>query len=211
MLENSNNLLTGKKSLVIAFFFVFGMLCLITPTAFGETTCRPIRDWRWPGLEECTTRANIVAKPASQKMPLWCWAASLSMIYTVLGHPISQESIVRQNFGRLINLPSGPFPVTVARMNRSYTDDNGDEFTSSATQIYTMEEAQEALDNDIPLFYSTQTHATVQTELKYQQVPGGPMVIKGGRLWDPWPTKGWRKLDPDDVMKFVAAWSIEVD
>jgi len=202
---------TKKAPLIGALSVVVLLAAIGVGSVVAETTCRPIKDFRWPGLEECITKARIVSRPASQKQPLWCWAASLSMIYGALGHPISQESIVMQNFGSLQNLSSGPFSITVGRMNRTYKDDNGDTFTSSTQQIYTMDQAREALDDDIPLLYSTNAHATVQTELTYQQAPGGPMVIKGGKLWDPLPTKGWRTLDPEDVRNFEAAWAISID
>ena len=192
------------------------MLLLINAgTVSAETTCREIRDWRWPGLEECVAKVDvstIVARPPqSQQRSLWCWAASLSMIFTSQGHPISQSSIVLQNFGAFVNAPGGDFLTFESRLNRQYRDDNGNSFNSTATRIRTMEEAADALDSDIPLLYTTTHHATVQTELKYQQVPGGPKVIKGGKLWDPWPGKGWRTLNAGDVMSFIAAWSIETN
>lgn len=191
------------------------MFFLNSNTANAETNCKEIRDPRWPGLEECVVKADITTisakAPVEQKRSLWCWAASLAMIFTAQGHRISQDSIVLQNFGDFRDAPGGDFLTFQTRLNRQYRDDNGVLFTSTATRIWTMEDAENALDNDIPLLYTTTNHATVQTELKYQQAPGGPMVIKGGKLWDPWPSKGWRTLSAGDVRNFIAAWSIETD
>jgi hypothetical protein len=191
------------------------LLLLGVRSVNAETTCRDIEDPRWPGLQECVVKADVstivASPPKPQQRSLWCWAASLSMIFTAQGHRISQNSIVLQNFGALVNAPGGDFLTFQSRLNRQYRDDDGEVFTASATRIRTMEEAANALDNDIPLLYTTSTHATVQTELTYQQAPGGPMVIKGGKLWDPWPGKGWRRLDAGDVRNFIAAWSIETN
>ena len=183
--------------------------------ANAETTCRDIYDRRWPGLEECTAKIDLdtleASAPKSQQRSLWCWAASLSMIFSEQGHPISQDSIVLQNFGSFPNAPGGDFITFQTRLTRDYKDDNGDVFSATVTRIWTVQDAADALDEDIPILYTTSNHATVQTELKYQQAPGGPMVFKGGKIWDPWPGKSWRSLNFDDVQRYAAAWSIEVN
>jgi hypothetical protein len=90
-----------------------------------------------PGFIRCgywiDPERAFATPPEPQKMSLWCWAASLSMAFKLQGHPSSKESIVVQNFGTLVNAPSGPFPVTVARMNRVYIDDMGKKIESIAT------------------------------------------------------------------------------
>ena len=129
------------------------------------------------------------------------------MIYTSEGHPISQEQIVFQNFGALVNQPGGDFLEFEERLNRDYTDQNHRVFTSAATLISTPEDAADALDGNVPILYTTTHHATVQTALVFQKAPGGPVVVRGGTLWDPG-TGAVRQLSAGDVATYTAAWSI---
>jgi hypothetical protein len=68
-------------SLLFGCFAVLNLHC--------ETTCRRVFDPRFPGLEECKSHIRIETEyaraPTPQKRSLWCWAASLSMIYSELG------------------------------------------------------------------------------------------------------------------------------
>jgi len=185
--------------------------------AHARKSCTSVYNPMYPGLKQCTvsvdpdTQVAKTPEPQPQKMPFWCWAASLSMIYTDAGHPISQESIVLQNYGSLVNVPGGDFIHFEQKLNRVYTDDNGNQFRSVATLVETPEDAADALDHDLPILYTTSHHATVQTKLIYQVAPGGPVVVKGGELWDPEPGVGRRHLSGPDVTDYSAAWSIEVD
>lgn len=191
---------------------VVSIVVLASSRPASAQDCSRIFDPRWPGLQQCTVSAEpdtIEAEPPSQqKASLWCWAASLSMIFEHQGHRVSQESIVLQNFGRLVDAPGGDFLTFESRMNRTYKDDNGDAFRAAATRILTPAEAARALRDGVPLLYSTSHHATVQTELTYQVAPGYPLVVKGGRIWDPAPGVGWRLLNEYDVQNFVAAWAV---
>lgn len=189
--------------------------CLLLSTlAHAGTSCKPVPNPYYPGLQRCSVTVDVdeieANPPVPQKMPLWCWAASLAMIYTAEGHPISQESIVIQNFGKLEDAPGGSFTQFEARLNRKYKDDNGQIFTSVATRILTPAGAKDALENDLPILYTTSHHATVQLDLTYEVAPGGPVVFRGGAIWDPAPGVGTRKLSQYDVTSFVAAWSINV-
>lgn len=202
-------------SLLSTALFAVVLLTLMSsaPTAtLAKHQCVPIPDPRFPGLTECTyfiAPEQVFANPPDpQKMPLWCWAASMSMVFTLQEHPISQEAVVIQNFGSLVNASSGPFPVTEARLNGTYRDANGKVFKSTATRLMTPTDAANALKNNVPIIYSTQTHATVQLSLTLQQAPGGPVVVRGGTIWDPLPGVGLRNMGPDDVMRFVAAWAM---
>lgn len=175
--------------------------------------CGPVFHPQSPGLQQCVvdvSAAHITADvPDPKQTPLWCWAASLAMIYTEENHPITQEEIVQQNFGDdPPAITGGDMPMFVERLNRSYVDNNGNAFTSSATRILTPADAESALENDHPILYTTTKHATVQLEMRYQQTPGGPMAFKGGMIWDPEPGAGWHSLSVADVTPYRAAWSI---
>ena len=180
--------------------------------AHAQVTCHPIPNPKYPGLEECTATVNITpvfaAPPEPQKMSRWCWAASLSAIFTFEGHPISQEQIVSQNFGVPIDAAGGDSVQFAQRLNRHYVDSSGHRFVSVATRIRSIEEAVDALSKGVPILYNTTYHATVQTSLKYRHAPGGPFVARDGRIWDPAPGAGYRHLSLNDVTSFAAAWAI---
>lgn len=78
------------------------------PKVIADQQCIEIRDRRFPGLTQCnhfiSPEKAFATPPSNQKMSLWCWAASLSIAFTMQGHPISQEDIVVQNFGRLVTV-----------------------------------------------------------------------------------------------------------
>jgi hypothetical protein len=86
------------KLLHLAIGFLFALTCDQTN---GQSSCRPIyiNNMQLPSMEECTARINttlvIANPPDSMKMSLWSWAASLSLIFTAEGHPISQDQIMR--------------------------------------------------------------------------------------------------------------------
>jgi hypothetical protein len=175
----------------------------------ASESCRSIRDPRWPGLEECivTARTTSIVAAQRQKLSLWCWAAALSMIYGAQGHPISQEGIVKQNFGDLRNAPGGDFLTFEDRLNREYEDDRGDTFESTSEQIDTPEDARAALQTGIPILYTTSTHAMVQTSITYQKAPYGPVVFKRGILWDPANGRN-RIMNAADVVSYTQAWLV---
>ena len=164
------------------------------------------------GIVRCTFYIELdqfkAAPPIPQKMSLWCWAASLSMIYTMEGHPISQDEIVRQNFGQLVNAPGGEFLTFEARMNRKYVDANGKTFKSIARRVDTIPQAMTSLRENIPILYTTKSHATVQTGLVVDVSPVDNRVV-GGQIWDPQPGFGLRPLTPQDIGSYAGAWYIQ--
>jgi hypothetical protein len=187
---------------------------LLSFNCYAATSCKQLPDPKFPGLQQCVASVDIekieATPPEPQKMSLWCWAASLSAIFTAAGHPISQDNIVIQNFGKIENTSGGDFLQFEERLNRTYVDDEGNKFKSVATRVWTPNDAADALDNDFPILYTTTHHATVQLSLTYQVAPGGPTVVTGGELWDPEPGAGNRPLSRNDVQAFTAAWSIDV-
>ena len=75
-------------------------------------------------------RAYISQKPVTpiqQQTPVWCWAASLSMLFGYYGHPLNQATIVTHYFGGPIAV-SGPPWVMRDALNRTWTDDLGRTF-----------------------------------------------------------------------------------
>lgn len=201
------------RTITTLTFLAFVALLEVKP-AKAEISCHAIYDPRYPGLKECAVTANTArlqaTPPTAQQMPYWCWAASLSMIYGALGHSISQENVVLQNYHSLADAPGGDYVHFEQKLNRTYTDDSGQRFRSIATRINAPEEAAHALADDHPILYTTSDHATVQTKLVYQVAPGGPVVVKGGEIWDP--NGGMmRPLASQDVARYAGAWLIKVE
>jgi hypothetical protein len=130
-----------------------------------------------------------------QNCPLWCWAASISMIFASNGHRVPQEEIVQRTFGAMVCQPSGN-PISIARdLSQQWTDTAGDEFDSTVSAAYdawngvvtlTNEFIVDQLSDDKPLLYCNSHHAMVLVSVDYIETPYGPNVVGAGVL-DPWP------------------------
>lgn len=114
----------GGAALAIA-----ASLLLVERSAVADGSC---------GRQGCivgipTDRINRIAAitGTSQEQSEWCWAASISMLFGYYGHPVSQEQIVRQAFGQLVNMPGSPALISQA-LNREWVDTRGKHFRSSA-------------------------------------------------------------------------------
>ncbi len=170
----------------ISIFFAISFYC-----AKGQSACHITYPGELNTWEECTARINstmvIASPPESRMMSAWCWAASLSLIYTAEGHPISQKQIIDQNFDSLENVPTGDFLNFGDRLNRDYIDANGKKFTSSAMQIFSVEDAARSLSEGFPILYSSAHHAVVQTSMTYLHSFEGAFVMRSGIFWDPAP------------------------
>lgn len=140
---------------------------------------------------------------ASQRASVWCWAATLEMLFKVYGHNVSQETIVETTYGQLVNLPAVDTAQIVALTNRDWVDDDGEEFTARLVAAYdarynfgNINNAMiiEALRNEEPLVYCNQSHMMLLTALAYSPTPMGPNVYNLG-FFDPWPGRGARGPD----------------
>ncbi len=60
------------------------------------------------GRKSAVRRRVWVENPTlvQQQCPLWCWAASITMIFANLGHIINQKQIVERVFGSLVCEPA---------------------------------------------------------------------------------------------------------
>ena len=126
------------------------------------------------------------------KMSLWSWAASLSLIFTAEGHPISQDQIIRQNFSDSEEIQTSNFLKFAGRLNRDYTDANGKKFTCMSMQIFSTEDIARSLSEGFPvLFYNLNHHAVVQTSMTYYHFFSGGFRMIKGIYWDPMPGYGY--------------------
>lgn len=151
-----------------------------------------------PGVMVCRAEVNIpqlIAAINTQQCPEWCWAASISMIFSFYGHPIDQKEIVRQMFGNVVCFPAGSTLTIASALSRAWRDANGNVFRSRVVAAYDPANGINAinntiivneLQNDNPLLYCNQSHAMVNYLVDYTPTPSGPYVRAVGVV-DPWP------------------------
>lgn len=154
----------------------------------------------------------------AQQTAVWCWAASLAMLFDYYGHPVQQSRIVSRYFLAPIPVTGPPWILTQA-LNTTWTDDNGREFRvrSRITDRYTGSLFQVS-DNDVlnalaadqPVFYADATHAMILVQADYTATPFGPNVRAGWAI-DPWPLSlGFRQLQPHELLAtYLAIATVE--
>jgi hypothetical protein len=139
----------------------------------------------------------FIAKPdvIKQQCAEWCWAASASMIFSALGHPVDQKRIVERVFSGLVCRSSGS-PGTIARVLSSpWIDDSGQPFHPNVVAAYDPIDGIDAisngfmaneLDNERPILYCNKHHAMVVVDFDYTSGPAG-IVPQAAGVLDPWP------------------------
>jgi len=127
-----------------------------------------------------------------QYMSEWCWAACISMIFDYYEHPVSQERIVREAYGGIVDVPGSPQAI-LRSLNRRWIDDNKKEFkvvADSFTANYLT--AIEDLKDDEPQLIGALGHTVVLTAMTYYITPNGPDVVSA-IVRDPWPDSPSRR------------------
>jgi hypothetical protein len=142
-----------------------------------------------------------VARPERviQKCPEWCWAASASMIFAHLGHPMDQEKIVAAEFSGLVCQPAQPGRITHV-LNSPWTDDLGQQFRPHVNAGYDQLGGvntigfgsagnsfilNELMQNRM-LLYGNTHHCMAIVEADYFPTQWGP-DIRRVMVLDPWP------------------------
>jgi hypothetical protein len=182
------------------------LLCaLFASAASAKTTCRPTPQGAICRSEVDFDRFAGAYSPQMQSQ--WCWAASISMLFSYYKHPVSQETIVASLYGRLVDLPSGPGWNIASRLNRPWADASGKNFQSTLTAAFDpmagVNNINNAwlvneLDQERPFIIGTAGHAVVGTAIDYFPTPVGPNVVGVG-VFDPWPGRGARSLSPAEM------------
>ena len=196
-----------KPNRIVMFTMLLTLYVLVGREAFARTTCRPT-----PQGQLCVSQVdfNSFAQTAfqNQKMPQWCWAASISMLFSYYNHPVSQESIVQSLYHTIVNLPSGNGWNIASRVNTSWVDSRGQGFRAELTGAYDYEAGVmtvsnamlvNELDQERPVIIGTRGHAVVGTAIEYLQTPAGPYITTIG-VFDPFPGRGARNLDPREAL-----------
>jgi len=64
------------------------------------------------GVQQCEAGidSSILDVTASdrQHATQWCWAACIEAVFTYYGHPVTQERIVGDIWGGIVNMPGSP-------------------------------------------------------------------------------------------------------
>jgi hypothetical protein len=148
-------------------------------------------------------------KLIQQECPLWCWAASISMIFANLGHVIDQKQIVERVFGGLVCEPAETGRTMAYALSDKWTDVLGLTFQSKVVAAYDQMAGVNRIKNSFiidelrsnrALLYANRDHAMVVTAVEYIDKPAGPNVYRVGVL-DPFPgNKSFRSLTPLEMV-----------
>lgn len=145
-----------------------------------------------------------------QDCPLWCWAASISMIFSHYNHPVSQNRIVDTIFGKQVCTRATNSAVIVNALNTRWIDDAGKPFTSQVSALadsnigvsqLNNEQITQYLDANKPLIYCNTHHCMVLISVEYIMTSKGPDIIAAG-VMDPFPgvsLNGFRVLESPEL------------
>jgi len=196
-----------KLKRILIFTILLAFSSALATQTFAKTRCQ-----QTPQGQLCISEVdfNNFAQTAfqNQQSSQWCWAAAISMLFSYYKHPVSQQAIVQSLYGATVNLPSGPGWNIASRVNTSWVDANGQRFRAQLTGAYdydagvmTVNNAMlvNELDQDRPVIIGTRGHAVVGTAIQYYVTPAGP-YITGIGVFDPWPGRGARGLDPREML-----------
>lgn len=175
-----------RRRLILTGAAALGM-GLLSRAAKTAQTCTLSDGTRW-----CRSRlrARMHAQTTQrQNRDQWCWAASLSMIFDYYGHPMSQERIVKEIWGRIVDMPRHVDDV-MRDINRSWVDNRGQRFKASGQRltlhpVELPKLAAQALAENRPLIVGTLGHATVLTEMRWSIDADGQLFVSDIIVSDP--------------------------
>jgi len=181
--------------------FVFGLVIGGAATWVGAARAESVCSEPGPdGGQQCTAGVRSTAldqtmgEVGGQRASQWCWAASIAMVLRHHGFVVSQERIVRETFGELVDMPGSTWQI-LAALQRTWTDDRGRRFQVTADMITGAPEVAIAeLAADRPLIVGTMGHAMVLTALGYGTGGWSGGGVTSAVVRDPWPGRGRREL-----------------
>lgn len=141
-------------------------------------------------------------RPAAQSETEWCWAATISNIFAYYGHVVEQDTIVDVGLGAIVDQP-GSLHAIQDCLNRSWTDTDGNKFTSHASILYapeagavyfTNDQVLNQLQSDHPLLICNMSHAMMLVSANYVPPMNAASNVAASIVFDPWPGIGLRAL-----------------
>jgi hypothetical protein len=191
---------TRSRTITIAALALLALTIAWERPLSAKTSCEPV-----PSGNLCTAEVDFgqFAQTAfmQQAMSQWCWAASISMIFSFYGHHVGQDRIVAEAYGSIANVPA-PGIVVASQLNRTWIDDDRRAFSAQLTGAFDVAAGVNTLDNarlvaelnaDHPVLIGTASHAMVLTKFQYLVTPFGSQPQRMG-VFDPWPGRGARDL-----------------
>lgn len=178
--------------LILIIHAVFGFAL----SANAALRCGPVLP---SGLQQCEAGIDSnLANIEGQEQNQWCWAACISMVFNYYGHPVSQERIVTETWGAIVNLPGQPWQI-IRDLNKTWEDDYGNKFKVSGDVLTAnaMTAAQDLAANH-PLIIGTGGHAVVLTAETYVRDLIGRGRVVSATVRDPWPGRGRRPLSAQE-------------
>jgi len=161
---------------------------------------------------------DVIEAYKSQECPEWCWAASISMIFALYGHPTDQQRVAATLYGTPPPCATGQPNGILTLLNRMWTDDDGNKFTCRTTAMFntfagvdnmTPRRVIDSLKGGDPLLLCTTHHAMVLTEVRYFNTLQGPILREMG-VADPWPGNGLRSLNNAEGTKTWAGGQLTI-
>ncbi len=185
--------------------FGLGASALINPRARADMWCNepvpiPIDPFgHFIVGQRCQVGLSYVNPVARQRKSQWCWAASISGIFSQHGFKVSQEIIVDEIYGGDVNLPAWG-PTIASATSRSWVTD-GESVSRSfdadcqvlldsqfgVRDLYTANVVGEELASGNPLIIGCVGHAMVLTAITFDQFNNGTYNIVEAIVRDPWP------------------------
>jgi hypothetical protein len=146
-----------------------------------------------------------------QDCPLWCWAASVAMIFASSGHPLpNQTVIIRKTFGDLVCRTGAPSDISNL-LSGEWVDAREQKFKSNVVANYDIFSGKFAMDNSIivnelsqdrPLLYCNKHHAMVVVSADYFDTAMGPN-LQQVLVMDPYP--GSPDVRPLTILEMIPA------
>ena len=183
----------------------------VTPREVGaEVLAEPSTALHMASLE-------VLHRPfAHQQATRWCWAATVANAFRSSGHAVSQERIVREVYGEVVNMRSGPNSNVTALLDRAWVDDDGASFRARLIGLFDASAGRFDLDSRAvvaalrsgrPLVLGTTSHAMLLIGAAYRESEGRVSIVEA-TVFDPWPGVGVRTLRADEMTPLANSGSL---
>src|SRR5690348_17365423 len=105
-----------------AFLISVGALAVSSLSARHKRRALVCSPFNAAGVQQCEAgiESSILDVTASdtQHASEWCWAACIQAVFSYYGHEVSQERIVKESWGDIVNMPGSPSLIMRA-LNRT--------------------------------------------------------------------------------------------